>query len=85
MSAGVTPEQEALVAAYALAALEPAEAAEAEELLRGSMELRRVFAEALETSILLAVATMDDEPPAGLRDRIVDAVRAEGTHGGADR
>jgi anti-sigma-K factor RskA len=71
-------ELEALVAAHALGALDADEAAEAEHLIASSPELRRVFEEALETAAALALATSDVEPPPGLRQRILDAVRQLG-------
>lgn len=67
----------ALLSAHALGALEPAEAAEAERLIASSEACRLAFEDALATAAALALATADADPPAGLRQRILDAVRAE--------
>jgi anti-sigma-K factor RskA len=73
--------QEALVSAYALGALDPDESARAEELVRSSEDLRLVFEEALETAVLLALATFGGPLPDDLRSRIVQAARADGEPG----
>lgn len=67
----------ALISAHALGALEPAEAAEAERLIASSEACRLAFEDALATAAALALATADADPPAALRQRILDAVRAE--------
>ena len=67
----------ALISAHALGALEPDQAALAEQHIAASDECRRAYEDALETAAALALAVADSEPPAGLRDRIVAAARAE--------
>jgi anti-sigma-K factor RskA len=67
----------ALISAYALGALEPDQEALAEQHIAASDDCRRAYEDALETSAALALAVADSEPPAGLRDRIVAAARAE--------
>jgi anti-sigma-K factor RskA len=67
----------ALITAYALGALEPDQAALAEEHIAASDDCRRAYEDALETAALLALAVADSEPPADLRDRIVAAARSE--------
>ena len=67
----------ALISAYALGALEPDQAALAEQHIAASDDCRRAYEDALETSAALALAVADSEPSAGLRDRIVAAARAE--------
>jgi anti-sigma-K factor RskA len=67
----------ALISAYALGALEPDQAALAEEHIASSDACRRAYEDALETSAALALAVADSEPSADLRDRIVAAARAE--------
>ncbi|MBM3676276.1 MAG: hypothetical protein FJW96_00110 [Actinobacteria bacterium] len=75
-------QAEALVTAYAMGALDPAEAARAQALLDDSPELQRVFEEAIDAAALLAAVVSDVEPPPGLRDRILEAVRREQTDTG---
>ncbi len=65
----------ALLSAHALGALEPEEAAEAEQLIASSGACRAAFEDALEIAAALAVATADSEPPPELRLRILDAAR----------
>ena len=67
----------ALISAHALGALEPDQAALAEQHIAASDECRRAYEDALETAAALALAVADSEPPADLRDRIVAAARAE--------
>ena len=67
----------ALISAYALGVLEPDQAEIAERHIAESDACRRAFEDALETSAALALAVAGSEPPAGLRDRIVAAARAE--------
>jgi anti-sigma-K factor RskA len=67
----------ALISAHALGALDPDQAALAERHIAASDDCRRAYEEALETAAALALAVADSEPPAGLRDRIVAAARAE--------
>jgi anti-sigma-K factor RskA len=58
--------------AYALDALEPAEAARVERLLEEQPELRRVLRELQETSSTIALSLPAATPPAGLRQRTLD-------------
>jgi anti-sigma-K factor RskA len=67
----------ALISAHALGALDPDEAALAEQHIAASDACRRAYEDALETAAALALAVADSEPPAELRDRIVAAARAE--------
>ena len=67
----------ALISAHALGALEPDQAALAEEHIAASDDCRRAYEDALETAAALALAVADSEPPAELRDRILAAARAE--------
>jgi anti-sigma factor RsiW len=67
----------ALISAYALGALEPDQEALAERHIAASDECRRAYEDALETAAALALAVVDSEPPADLRDRILAAARAE--------
>lgn len=67
----------ALITAHALGALEPDQAALAEQHIAASDDCRRSYEDALETAAALALAVADSEPPADLRDRIVAAARSE--------
>jgi anti-sigma-K factor RskA len=67
----------ALISAHALGALEPDQAALAEEHIAASDACRRAYEDALETAAALALAVADSEPPAELRGRILAAARAE--------
>ena len=67
----------ALITAHALGALEPDQAALAEQHIAASDDCRRAYEDALETAAALALAVADSEPPPELRDRIVAAARAE--------
>jgi anti-sigma-K factor RskA len=67
----------ALITAHALGALEPDQAALAEQHIAASDDCRRAYEDALETAAALALAVTDSEPPADLRERIVAAARAE--------
>ena len=69
----------ALISAHALGALEPDQAALAEQHIAASDDCRRAYEDALEMAAALAMAVADSEPPADLRDRILAAARAEGT------
>ena len=73
----------ALISAHALGALEPDQAALAEEHIAASDDCRRAYEDALETAAALALAVADSEPPAELRERIVAAARAERPHSAA--
>ena len=66
-----------LTAAYALDALDEREAAEYEEHLAGCERCREELAGFRETASALAYADDAREPPAGLRDRIVERAVAE--------
>lgn len=68
----------ALISAYALGALDPDQAALAEQHIASSDACRRAYEDALETAAALALAVAESEPRADLRDRIVAAARAEG-------
>lgn len=67
----------ALISAHALGALEPDQAALAERHIAASDDCRRAYEDALETAAALALAVVDSEPPAELRERILAAARAE--------
>jgi len=67
----------ALISAHALGALEPDQAALAERHIAASEDCRRAYEDALETAAALALAVVDSEPPAELRERILAAARAE--------
>jgi anti-sigma-K factor RskA len=73
----MTPDEGALVAAHALGALEPEEAAAAERLVATSPACRALFGETLETAAALALATASAAPPPSLRERILAAARRE--------
>jgi anti-sigma factor RsiW len=66
------------VAAYALGALEPAEVHAFEAALARSPELQRELAEYRELCAVLASAE-PDQPPAALKQRLLDRVRASRT------
>jgi hypothetical protein len=73
----VDAEAHELIAGYALDALEPADVARAEELLRTSAEAReelRAFSDAVEG---LAVAASGPVAPPALRERVLAAARDE--------
>lgn len=70
-------ELAALVSAHALHTLDPEEAAMVERLIDSSPEWRAAFEDALETAAGLALVPAAIEPPADLRNRILDAARAE--------
>ena len=55
----------ALISAHALGALEPDQAALAEQHIAASDDCRRAYEDALETAAALALAVADSEPPAG--------------------
>jgi anti-sigma-K factor RskA len=67
----------ALISAHALGALDPDQAALAEKHIAASDDCRRAYEDALETAAALALAVVDSEPPAELRERILAAARAE--------
>jgi anti-sigma-K factor RskA len=71
-----TPEMRDLAPAYALGALSPEEASAFEAALARSPELQREVAEYRELSAVLA-AGEPGRPPAELRDRLLERVRAE--------
>jgi anti-sigma factor RsiW len=66
-----------LTAPYALHALDPEEARAYERHLAHCERCRRELADLGESATALAYAADGPEPPAGLRDRILDAARAE--------
>ncbi len=66
-----------LIAAHAIGALDPDDAAVAEAHIAASPACRAAYEDALETLAALAVATADAEPPPLLRERILQAARAE--------
>ena len=77
MNTRIPDDVAALISAHALGALEPDQAALAEQHIAASDDCRRAYEDALETAAALALAVADSEPPADLRDRIVAAARAE--------
>jgi anti-sigma-K factor RskA len=70
-------EVHALTAAYALDALDELEEREYEEHLRGCERCRDELAAFTEAATSLAYAVEAPEPPASLRDRILESARAE--------
>lgn len=70
-------EAHELIAGYALDALEPADRARAKELLERSEEARDELRALTETTAAMATAASGPAPPAALRDRILDAARAD--------
>jgi anti-sigma factor RsiW len=66
-----------LTAAYALDALEPGEARGYEQHLAGCVRCREELASLQATAGALAYAAEPARPPESLRDRILDAARAE--------
>jgi anti-sigma-K factor RskA len=66
-----------LAAAYVLDALDPETEREFEEAMRRSPELRAEVADLREASVALAYAVPAPEPPAGLRERILEQAVAE--------
>ena len=66
-----------LTAAYALHALDPAEARAYEEHLSHCERCRRELVDLSESAAALAYAADGPEPPAGLRDRILAQARVE--------
>ena len=70
-------ETHELIAGYALDALDEADRARAKELLASSEEAREELRSLTEVAAAMATATIGPAPPSGLRDRIVDAARAE--------
>ena len=70
-------ETHELIAGYALDALEPDDQARAKELLATSEEAREELRAFSEVAAAMAVATSGPTPRAELRERILDAARAE--------
>jgi anti-sigma-K factor RskA len=70
-------EAHELIAGYALDALEPADRARAKELLERSEEAREELRSLTETTVAMATAVSGPPPPPALRDRILDAARAD--------
>jgi len=70
-------EAHELIAGYALDALEPDERARAKELLERSEEARDELRAFTETTAAMATAASGPAPPPGLRDRVLDAARAD--------
>jgi hypothetical protein len=73
----VDAETHQLIAGYALDALDEADRARAKELLATSEEAREELRSLTEAAAAMATAAVGAVPAAGLRDRIVDAARAE--------
>jgi anti-sigma-K factor RskA len=71
-------EAHELIAGYALDALDEADRARAKELLETSEEAREELRAFTEVAAALATAATGPAPRPELRDRIVDAARAEG-------
>ncbi len=74
-----------LLAAVALDAADPDEVAAVEEHARTCRECHEELAGLRAAAGLLALAHDELEPPPGIRDRLMDAVRAEGGAPGAPR
>ena len=70
-------EAHELIAGYALDALEPDDRARAKELLERSEEARDELRAFTETTAAMATAASGPAPPPGLRDRVLDAARAD--------
>ena len=70
-------EAHELIAGYALDALEPDDRARAKELLERSEEARDELRAFTETTAAMATAASGPGPPPGLRDRVLDAARAD--------
>ena len=70
-------ETHELIAGYALDALDEADRARAKELLASSEEAREELRSLTEVAAAMATASAGPAPAAGLRDRILDAARAE--------
>ena len=70
-------EAHELIAGYALDALEPADRARAKELLERSEEAREELRTLTETTAAMATAVSGPAPPAGLRDRLLEAARED--------
>jgi len=70
-------EAHELIAGYALDALEPDERARAKELLERSEEARDELRAFTEATAAMATAASGPAPPPGLRDRVLDAARAD--------
>ena len=70
-------EAHELIAGYALDALEPDDRARAKELLERSAEARDELRALTEATAAMATAASGPAPPPGLRDRILDAARAD--------
>jgi hypothetical protein len=73
----VDAETHELIAGYALDALDEADRARAKELLASSEEAREELRSLTEAAAAMATATVGPAPSAGLRDRILDAAKAE--------
>jgi hypothetical protein len=69
-----------LTAAFALDALDEADAREYEEHLRGCTRCRDELRDLSETTAALAYATPAPTPPPALRERILDEVRRDGSN-----
>jgi anti-sigma-K factor RskA len=73
----VDAETHELIAAYALDALDEGERARAKEILATSEEAREELRSLTDAAAAMATAAVGPKPRPGLRDRIVDAARAE--------
>jgi anti-sigma-K factor RskA len=73
----VDAQDHELIAGYALDALEPADRARAKELLERSEEAREELRSFTEATAALATAATGPAPRPDLRERILDAARAE--------
>jgi hypothetical protein len=73
----VDAEAHELIAGYALDALDEADRARAKELLASSDEAREELRSLTEVAAAMATASTGPAPADGLRDRILDAARAE--------
>jgi anti-sigma-K factor RskA len=70
-------EAHELIAGYALDALEPADRARATELLERSEDAREELRTLTEATAAMATAVSGPAPPSALRERILDAARAD--------
>jgi hypothetical protein len=73
----VDAETHELIAGYALDALDEGDRARAKELLASSEEAREELRSLTGVAAAMATATVGPAPSTGLRDRILDAARAE--------
>lgn len=73
----IDEELQSRASAYALGALEPAEATSFEALLASRPDLQALVRDLREVSAIMATAATDAAPAPGLRDRVLAAARAQ--------